>query len=154
MVNFSKIFFGAGLWFIGLITMYILNATVPILINTLDNTLNIGDTSLMRAFVWIGIIILYILLTLIAPIYNIIEGVKDGEQGKFSYILTGIIFWIFALGFVYVQYQYLTPLGAIIGTDALSTAIYWASTIIVWITIVMIVPLFMIIKGFEKGEAQ
>lgn len=152
MVNFSRVFKGAGLWFVGLIVMFLINALIPSTINILDNSLQIGDTSLLRAFIWLGIIIIYILACLVLPMWNIIEGLKEGESGKFSYILIGIIFWIFSLGFVYVQYHYLPQLATVLATDGLTKAIFWGSTIITWITIVMIVPLYMIIKGYEKGE--
>lgn len=150
MVNFQRIFTGIGIWFVALICMYILNTLVPPTINTLDDVLQIGDTSLLRAFIWLGIIIIYILSTIVLPLWNIVEGLKDGESGKFSYIIIGIVFWIFALGFVYVQHSYLPQLAAVLATDGLTRAIFWASTIITWIGIVVVVPLYLIIKGYTE----
>lgn len=152
MANIKKIVLGAGWWIIGIIVMYLLNMMMPPTIDALANTIPLAENEILKAIAWIAIIIIMVLVTLIIPIWHVIEGLKEGEQGKFSYILTGIIFWIFALVFIYTQYPVIPRMAAIMGTDTLSIALFWGSTIIIWIAILIGVPGYMIIKGYGQGE--
>lgn len=152
MANIQKIGLGVGWWLTGMIVMYLLNMTMPALLNALTTAIPLTEETYLVAIAWIGIIIIMVLLTLVIPIYQIVEGLKDGEQGKFSYLITGIIFFIFALVFIYTQYSKILIFANIIGTDTLTTALFWGGTIITYFTILIGVPGYMIIKAFGNGE--
>lgn len=142
-MDLKKVGTGIVSFFSGVfLMMIILPVMNPIMTALNAGTYAIGDSA--EATIWVGVILLWALLTIILPAYCIHTGISTdiGKSKGLKLITAGLIFF-FSIMITYQAWFMLTGISDAMTTNA-QRAFYWTGLITNWIMITIITPAYLI----------
>lgn len=128
--------------------MYILSYIIPILLNVINL-----DTTI-ESIIWLGILLIYVLATLIVPIALIVNTLQEPEEGNaiINISITICMFIINILLTIKAWYM-INTITTLIGTlnngtgDTFVLSLFWISFLASWLLSVIITPIYVITKN-------
>lgn len=145
-MNLRSIGYGLVSFFTGVFLMMI---TLPI-INNLTTALNTGTNATgdtIEAIIWIGVILVWLLSTIILPTYFIHVGAREEDKiPGFAKVIIGGLLFFFGILITYQSWFMITGISDAMDTTTLKT-FFWIGLIINWIMLVIITPTYLIIEG-------
>lgn len=147
-MNLKDIGYGIVSFFIGVFLMMIL---LP-LMNQLTTALNagtyaIGDT--IEGIIWTGVILTWLLTTIVIPAYFIHVGSKSPENDTtpgFVKIAVGTLIFFFSIMITYQAWFMITGISTAMDTTT-QQAFYWIGFVINWTMITIVTPVMLILDG-------
>lgn len=151
MADMKMIMVGTGTWLLGYI-LIIVSQWIAVTLFPFLNDPTIGGSSTLEGILWIGLIIIWLVAILIAPLGIKIYGLQTETQDEkqlFS-LAFSIAYAIFIWLFIYVAWDTINAMSAVMILD-LAKVLYWVSVISIILFDGVGVPAYLIIEA-KKGQ--
>ena len=146
MVDYKKIMKGVLFFFAGFFLIIILNYLIPALTEALSTIYNNSD---ITGIIWLMAIIIYVSAGVIIPLIFIYQGLTTEKEPN-PMVNIPIVIIGFILGIVLtIKAWYMVTSIATLTTDPFITGVYWIGITITRISIMVITPIYVIVKETE-----
>lgn len=149
-MNIKDLGYGLVSFFIGTFLVMISLPVVTELTTALNTgTYAIGDT--IEGIIWTGVILIWLLTTIVIPAYFIYTGSQsqegDNTPGYIKTVIGALIFF-FSIMITYQSWFMITGVSTAM-TSTTQQAFYWVGFVINWTMITIIAPLMLILDGHQ-----
>lgn len=147
-MNIKTILQGIGIWIAAVFASILLNYIIPPIITAGETFYTNTD---IQAIAWLFYILVNIIGILVIPNYFIIRGIQDEttQTEKLPSIIIAILLFFFTVLLTYKGWYMITALASII-TSNFALAAYWIGLIIMWLEFLVIIPVILITKAYQK----
>lgn len=146
MVNLKKILQGFGLFLAGYIIIYLMELAVPPIITALETIFTNTD---LNGIIWFGIIILWTTISVIAPSFLVITGLKENNQEKNPLLIIAVILGaLFGLLLTIYGWYIIETLSNL--TIGFTNILFWMGLITIWIELIIVTPTYIIIQNTKQ----
>ena len=101
--------------------------------------------------IWFGIIILWIVMAIVMPMYYIVTGLQEEGGHAILNASIGVLIFIFGMALTLKGWFWVTGFAGLSDTP-LVTAIFWVGFLLSWISTVFVVPAALIVKAFKDSD--
>lgn len=150
MVNYKEILKGQISFFAGILFILLISFIVPPIIEAMSG---IQTESGIEGIIWFGLIILYVLMGFVMPLYFIYKGlvVEDDNNDPFINILIAVVSFIFNIIITIKGWFMITAFNTYLSSLTvegieLIMVLFWMGLLLSWVTCVIITPIYTIIK--------
>lgn len=146
MTNLAKVAKGFAFFMAGYFIVIILNFIIPPTITAMDG---IFPTTELEGTIWFGLIILYLLIMMVLPLYFVVTGLQEESSiSKPIEAILGILIFIFAMA-ITIKAWYMVPTLSGLATG-FTLVLFWIGLTIVWLALAVVTPAYMIINSFKN----
>lgn len=155
MVDLLKAGAGTFTYLIGCFIMLLTLHIVPPLANYLQNETTISGASTLAGIIWFGLILIWILGTLVIPIGLMVWGITIPSEIKNPVFLMsiGILWFIISSAFSYFSYYMTSSISEMMSATIggveyiLPVVLFWIGLVAIWIFNIGVIPTYFIIES-------